>query len=807
MKVSFNWLKEYVDLEGITPEDLAEKLTRSGVEVEGIEYRNKGVSSIVVGFVAEREKHPDADKLNVCQVDVGAPERLQIVCGAANVAAGQKVVVSIVGAQLPGGVKIKKAKLRGVESQGMICSARELGMNDKLLPKDQQEGILVLPQDAKAGQNALAFLGLDDAVLELSLTPNRSDCLSMLGVAYEVAAILNRSVRLPELAVNEGSETIADKVEIKIDAPEHCSEYAARLISNIQIGPSPQWMQNRLIAAGIRPISNLVDITNYVMLEHGQPLHAFDFSQVQNGKIVVRLALDGELFTTLDDVERKLDSEMLLITDGSKPIAIAGVMGGANSEVTDQTTTVLLESAHFSGPSVRKTAKKLGLRSEASLRFEKEADPEALLPALDRAAALMVELAGGTVAKGIVDQKVTDLSRKHVTLRLERLNEVLGTTITLEQVEEIITRLNFSFEKEGTAIRVEVPFRRQDITREVDLIEEVARLHGYEHIPTTLPEGMTTRGKRTPFQEWERDLRNSLTGAGLYEVSTYSFSNEEIMYDLASPFKETRAIPLSMPMSEEYSHLRVNLLPHLLKTASYNRNRQTHDVAVFEIGRVFLTEEEQLTVLPEEKLCLAGLLTGNWVSGHWLKQDEKIDFYAAKGIIDLILTVSGVKADYMPNENLKGMHPGRTAEILVNGQSIGFLGQVHPRLQQKYDIAETYVFNLDLEILFAKSNTTSEYQVLPKFPASTRDLSIVVDEQVPASEIERNIVETAGPLLESVTLFDVFTGEKIGKGKRSLAFSLIYRNLETTLTDQEVNAIHDRVVQVLSEKYQAELRY
>jgi phenylalanyl-tRNA synthetase beta chain len=806
MKVSFNWLKEYVNLEGITPEDLADKLTRSGIEVEGIEYRNKGVSSIVVGFVAEREKHPDADKLNVCQVEVGQPERLQIVCGAPNVAAGQKIVVSVVGAHLPGGVKIKKAKLRGVESQGMICSARELGMNDKLLPKDKQEGILVLSPEAEVGQDALAYLGLDDAVLELSLTPNRSDCLSMLGVAYEVAAILNREVLLPAAIAPEGTGEIAGKVDITIDAPEHCTEYAARLISNIKIGPSPQWMQNRLMSAGIRPISNLVDITNYCMLEYGQPLHAFDFSQVHNGKIVVRLANDGELFTTLDNVERQLDSEMLLITDGTKPIAIAGVMGGANSEVTDQTTTILLESAHFAGPSVRKTAKKLGLRSEASLRFEKEVDPEAVLPALDRAASLMVELAGGTIAQGIVDQKVADQSRKQVPLRLERLNDVLGTAITLEQVEEIITKLNFSFEKEGTTFVVEVPTRRQDITREVDLIEEVARLHGYEHIPTTLPEGMTTRGRRTPFQEWQRDLRNALTSAGLYEISTYSFSNEEIMYDLASPFQETRAIPLSMPMSEEYSHLRVNLLPHLLKTAAYNRNRQTHDVAVFEIGRVFLSAEEQLTLLPDEKLCLAGLLTGSWVSGHWLKQDEKVDFYSVKGIVDLILEISGVKAEYVAKENLKGMHPGRTAEILVAGESIGFLGQVHPKLQQKYDIVETFVFNLDLEALFAKSNTTSEYQVLPKFPASTRDLSIVVDENVPASEIERNIVETAGPILESVALFDVFTGEKIGKGKRSLAFSLVYRNLETTLTDQEVNEIHDRVVQVLAEKYQAELR-
>lgn len=807
MKVSYNWLKQYVNLEGVTPEDLAEKLTRSGVEVESVEYRNKGVTNIVIGHVVEKSKHPDADKLNVCQVDVGEPERLQIVCGAANVDAGQKIVVSTVGAELPGGLKIKKAKLRGVESHGMICSAKELGMNDKLLPKSQQEGIMVLPEDSEVGKDAIAYLGLDDVVLELGLTPNRSDCLSMTGVAYEVAAILEREVKLPDLTVEEKEDAMTGRVQVSIEAPEHCSLYSARLISNVKLGSSPLWMQSRLMAAGIRPINNIVDITNYVMLEQGQPLHAFDYSQVNEGNIVVRLAETGEKLTTLDEAERTLDSEMLLITDGVKPIGIAGVMGGANSEVNEQTTTILLESAHFTGTSIRKTAKKLGLRSEASLRFEKEVDPEGVIKALNRAAQLMVELAGGTVYKGIVQEKTKEQERPVVSLRLERLNGLLGTDLNMEQAAAIMTRLCFEFKQENDQLQVEVPLRRQDITREVDLIEEVARLHGYDHIPTTLPAGPTTRGSLTEFQAWQRKIRQVLTGAGLYEVSTYSFTNENIMYDFSSLYRETKGIRLSMPMSEERSLLRVNLLPHLAETTTYNKNRQNHDLAIFEMGRVFISDEDSLTQLPEEKLGIAGLLTGQWTSDHWAKKAEPVDFYTAKGILELLFDNLGLEeVIYQQADGLKGMHPGRTAEILIRGERIGFVGQIHPELQKKYDIDESYVFQIDMEKMFASRKEMSEYKALPKYPASTRDLAIVVDASVSAGSLKKVIGEQAGSLLESVELFDVFTGEKIGSGKKSLAFALVYRNPEATLTDQEVNEAHDKVLQALSTQFGAELR-
>jgi len=464
MRVSYQWLKEYIDLSGVSPEELAELMTRGGIEIDTVEQRNQGVSNVVVGHVLEKEKHPDADKLSVCKVDAGTGETLQIVCGAPNVAAGQKVPVALIGAKLPGGIAIKRAKLRGVESQGMICSAKELGINDKLLPKDMQEGILVLPADSEIGTPITEYLALDDAVLELDLTPNRSDCLSMLGVAYEAAALTGRQVKLPDTRVESGALKAADKIAVTISAPEHCFRYAARYVQGVKIGPSPQWMQNRLIAAGVRPINNIVDITNYVMLEYGQPLHAFDADKL-GGRIEVRLARPGETMVTLDDQERKLDPDMLLITDGERPVALAGVMGGANTEVSDETVNVVLESAEFDAATVRRTSRRLGLRSEASLRFEKGVDPARVVPAVDRAAALMALYAGGTVLDGIVQAVVREAEPAVVSVTLAKINGHLGTSLTAVEVQEIFARLEFeSAVSEGGVFTVKVPTRRGDIS-------------------------------------------------------------------------------------------------------------------------------------------------------------------------------------------------------------------------------------------------------------------------------------------------------------------------------------------------------
>lgn len=807
MKVSYNWLAQYVDLSGVTPEELAEKLTRSGVEVDAINYANQGVTDVVVGYVTEKAKHPDADKLNVCQVDVGSGEMLQIVCGAKNVDAGQKVPVAVVGAKLPGDFKIKKAKLRGVASNGMICSAKELGINDKLMPKEIQEGILVLPEDVEIGQPIHSVLGLDDVVLELGLTPNRSDCLSMIGVAYEVAAILGRDVKLPSVNVPEENESIDGKVEIAIEAKEQCHRYMACMISGVKLGPSPLWMQNRLMAAGVRPINTVVDITNYVMLETGQPLHAFDYAQVADGRIVVRLAKPEETIVTLDDVERKLDEEMLLITDGTKAIGIAGVMGGANSEVTEATNTILLESAHFAGSSIRKTARKLGLRSEASLRFEKEVDPQAVERALDRAAALMAELAGGRVASGKAEQTVTIPEAKQVEVRLSRLNGLLGTELTLDEAATIFARLQFAYQIKEEGIQVSVPTRRQDITREVDLIEEVARLYGYDHIPTTLPYGDNTQGMLTREQMLRRTIRQVLNGAGLDEVTAYSFTHPDIAHDFATVYRDTKPIPLAMPMSEERSVLRVNLLPHLLETAAYNINRKERNLALFEMGRVFLTDEAELRTLPEERLALAGLLTGNWVGPHWQQKAEPVDFYLAKGILDVLLNRLGITGiEYRPAKDLAGMHPGRTAHIVLQGKTVGYVGQVHPAVQQKYDIAETYVFQLDADALLAMATMHQGMMPLPKYPAISRDIAVVVDRDVSAGDLQNVIEKSAGQWLESVRIFDVYVDDKLGENKKSIALSCTYRDPERTLTDEEVQAAHDNVVEALTNECGAELR-
>ncbi|WCK53747.1 phenylalanine--tRNA ligase subunit beta [Aneurinibacillus sp. Ricciae_BoGa-3] len=807
MKVSYNWLSQYIDLSGISPEELAERLTRSGVEVDAVEVLNKGITNVVVGFVKEKEKHPNADKLNVCQVDVGTGEMLQIVCGAPNVAAGQKVPVAVVGAHLPNDVKIKRAKLRSVESQGMICSAKELGMNDKLLPKEIQEGILVLPENLELGQPIEQVLSLDDTVLELGLTPNRSDCLSMIGVAYEVAAILNREVKLPETSLTETGPSIADKVTIKIEAPEHCRRYMARMISGVKLAPSPLWMQSRLMAAGVRPINNVVDITNYVMLETGQPLHAFDYSAVEGGNIVVRLAEEGETITTLDDVERTLDADMLLITDGTKPIGIAGVMGGANSEIGEDTRTILLESAHFAGPSIRRTSRKLGLRSEASLRFEKEVDPKAVELALERAALLMAELAGGEIGQGIADSVVEIPQDKRVALRMDRLNTVLGTNLSRDEAAAIFDRLSFPYDIDGDTFHVTAPTRRQDIVREVDLIEEVARLYGYDNIPITMPYGEGTHGILTREQELRRLIREVMNAVGLDEVSTYSFTTPKNLSSFANLYGDTCAIPLAMPMSEERSVLRTNLIPHLLETAAYNINRNQRDIMIFELGNVFLTNEEVLTKLPEEKLTLGGLLTGNQIAEHWLDATQPVDFYLVKGMLDVLLNRLGITGiQYHPVKNLPGMHPGRTAQIVLQGRIAGYVGQVHPETQQSYEVEETYVFQLDAGLLIELATVHPGMVPLPKYPAVSRDIAVVVDREVTAGKLQDTIEKSAGNLLESVRIFDVYIDDRLGANKKSVALSCTYRDPEKTLTDEEVQAAHERVVEALAAECGAELR-
>jgi phenylalanyl-tRNA synthetase beta chain len=745
-------------------------------------------------------------------VDVGQGDPLQIVCGAKNVAAEQLVPVATVGAKLPGDFAIKKAKLRGVESQGMICSAKELGLNDKLLPKEQQEGILVLPEGTHVGKSILDVLAIDDEVLELDLTPNRSDCLSMLGVAYEVGALTGRQVNLPDTRVSDASELASGRVSVRIDAPEQCSHYAARYIKGVKVGPSPQWMQNRLMAAGVRPINNVVDITNYVMLEYGQPLHAFDAHKVKTGRIVVRLANEGETLVTLDDQERKLEPHMLVITDGEQPIALAGVMGGANTEVTPDTVDILLESARFDGGTVRKTSRQLGLRSESSVRFEKGVDPARVVPALDRAAALMAKYAEGHVLEGIVEAGGPIAAETEVTVTLDKINRYLGTDLSKLETETIFGRLQFPFElSEDGVFTVKVPSRRGDITRDVDLIEEVARLHGYDNIPTTPIEGETTPGALTKPQAIRRELRRLLTGAGLHEVICYSFTHPDRTRLFPALTGNTQPVRLAMPMSEDRSVLRTSLLPQLLETASYNRNRKNEDAALFEIGSVFHTEEAQLTRLPHEKHRLAVLLTGNRIAAQWNRKAEAVDFYDIKGVLEAIADVLGVsgRISYEAAQP-EHMHPGRTAAVLLETErgreTIGYLGQLHPDVQTDHDLGDVYVMELELEQIYDEADFAIEYKTLPRYPAIQRDIAVVLGRDVEAGKLLDAARAAAGELLESVQVFDVYTGERLGADKKSVALSLVYRHAERTLTDDEAAELHGRVVQKLEQSFGAELR-
>ncbi|MEK4028591.1 phenylalanine--tRNA ligase subunit beta [Pseudobacillus sp. FSL P4-0506] len=803
MFVSYKWLSEYVDLDGMPAKELAEKITRSGIEVEGVEVLGEGIKGVVIGHVLEKEQHPNADKLNVCQVDIGEAEPVQIVCGAPNVDKGQRVAVAKVGAVLPGNFKIKKAKLRGEASNGMICSLQELGIESKLVAKEYAEGIFVFPNDVTPGEDALQQLNLDDEVLELGLTPNRSDCLSMIGVAYEVAAILDKEVKLPEIKVEEAAERTEDWIKVNIDAKEDNPIYIARIVKDVKIGPSPLWMQARLMAEGIRPHNNVVDITNYILLEYGQPLHAFDYDRLGSKEIVVRRAQDGEQLVTLDSAERTLSSEHLLITNGEEGIALAGVMGGANSEVEADTTTVLIESAYFNGQRVRQASKDHGLRSEASARFEKGVDPNRLQAAADRAAQLMALYAGGQVLAGSVVAGEMDLEPKVVSVTLEKLNRVLGTHLQMTEVEDIFRRLKFWVTLDNDEFIVTVPTRRGDITISEDLVEEVARLYGYDHLPTTVPVGATYPGGLTDYQEKRRAVRRFLEGAGLNQAITYTLTSEKKAKEYALNSREP--IKLAMPMSEEHAYLRLSIVPQLLSAVAYNNARQIDSLALYEIGSVFLKETD--AELPTEEEQLSGAITGLWEEHLWQGEKKAVDFFVAKGVLEGLFAELGLlERITFKKAEISGMHPGRTAVVELDGQEIGFVGQVHPQQAKALDIKETYVFELKLSPLFTAKTEAVAYEPIPRFPSITRDIALVVDSKVEAGKLKEVIEGAGGKLLKDVHVFDLYEGEHVEAGKKSIAFSLKYFDPEKTLTDEEVVKVHNGVLEALKEKAGAELR-
>lgn len=796
MLVSLNWLKQYVNIQDLSPEELAEKITRSGIEVDSVIDRSQGMTKVVVGHVISKEKHPDADKLSICQVEVGEGDVRQIICGAPNVAAGQNVIVALHGARLPGGFKIKKAKMRGQESNGMICSLQELGVESRLVPKEYADGIYVLPEDAVPGSDALELVGLHDTVLELDLTPNRSDALSMLGVAYEVGAILSEEVKLPEITYATSNEKAADYIKVTVEAKEENPLYAAKVVKNVKIQESPLWLQHYLMAAGVRPHNNVVDITNYILMEYGQPLHAFDYDSLKTKEIVVRLAKEGEKIVTLDEQERTLKSHNLVITNGVEPVAVAGVMGGANSEVTENTTTVVIEAAYFNGLSVRRTSKELGLRSDSSARFEKGVDPNRVLQAQERAAQMLAQLAGGEVLDGTVLVDELDKTPARVVVSPDFINARLGMKISLEEMLAILERLKFDVEAANGLLIIDVPTRRQDIKIEEDIVEEIARLYGYDEIPLTLPEGKTHIGGLTPYQEKRRVVRNVMEGAGLYQAVTYSLTSEELSQKYALKTEETTK--LLMPMSEERSTLRQSLLPHLVEAASYNVARKAKSVALYEIGSVFLgkTEEE----LPFEEEHVALIITGKWVDHAWKGEKVEVDFFVAKGIVEMLFEKLGLteRVSY-EKANVDGLHPGQTANVLLDGEKVGIIGGLHPAERKKVDLGETFVAELNIQKLLEASVENLVYTAVPRFPAITRDIALELDRAKPAGEIEAIIRKSGTKLLKEVNVFDLYEGDKIAPGKKSVAFTLTYFDPERTLTDEEVTNAHEKVLKALEE--------
>ncbi|WP_019414211.1 phenylalanine--tRNA ligase subunit beta [Paenisporosarcina sp. TG20] len=802
MLVSTKWLADYISIKGLDPAELAEKITRSGIEVDAIIDRSQGMKNVVVGYVLECKKHPEADKLNICQVDVGE-EVTQIICGAENIAANQKVIVARPGAVLSGGIKIKKAKLRGEESNGMICSLQEIGIEGKLVPKAYADGIYVLPSETQTGADALEILGLHDTVLELGLTPNRADAMSMLGVAYEVGAILSEDMKYPEISYNSSTEVAENVLKLRVEDLDANPMYVAKVVKNIKIGESPLWLQQRLMAAGVRPHNNVVDVTNYVLMEYGQPLHAFDYDRLQTGEIVVRTARQGEKITTLDNQQRELQAHHLVITNGQEAVAIAGVMGGANTEVHEGTTTIVIESAYFKPASVRQTSKDHNLRSDASSRFEKSVDPNRVIAAAERAAQLISELAGGEVLQGSVMVDELDKSQKEVIVSPDFINNRLGMKISFEEMTSILSRLKFEYEAANGLLYIKAPTRRQDIQIEEDIIEEIARIYGYDEIPMTLPEGETTPGGLTPYQAQRRIVRNYLEGAGLLQAITYSLTSKELAQAFAL---ETAPITeLLMPMSEERSILRQSLVPHLLEAATYNLARKAESVALFETGSVFLGETSEGLLHEEEHV--AAVITGKWLDHSWQGERKTVDFFVLKGIIEgLFLKLGLDKLTSFEQAQVDGLHPGRTAKIFLADKPIGIIGQLHPTDQKKRDLKETYVMELNLAKLLTFSLEPLLYKAVPRFPSITRDIALVVERAKPAAELEKVIRGAGGKLLKDVRVFDLYEGEKMEQGQKSVAFSLTYEDPQRTLTDEEVVKTHSKVLKALEIEGNAQLR-
>ncbi len=802
MEISYRWLREFIDLDA-SPDLLAEKLTMAGVPAEEINEPGKEISDVLAGKICSLEKHPDADRLLVCCIDIGADEKLQIVTGATNVFDGAIVPVAIHGSTLPGGVKIKKGKLRGVESAGMLCSAKELKLDLDLLPASQREGIFILPSDIMPGADVVKVLELDDAVLSLELTPNRGDCFSHLGVARDAAALFGGEIMRPDYALIEGQRNAAQSVSISIETPL-CQRYLARVIRGVKVKPSPSWVVNRLRNLGLRSINNVADVTNLVMMGLGQPLHAFDLRQIKGEQIRVRQAMPGEKITTLDGVNRELDTSVMVIADQDKPVAIAGVMGGLDSEVSEQTTDVLLECALFEGINIRKTAQKLALRSEASNRYEKGIDSQLMEYALDYAAALIAELSGGEVEKGVVVAGVGGYAKRHVIFDAVKINQILGTDLSKDQMLKILTSLGFVFD--STINEMDIPSWRGDVSIIEDLAEEVARINGYDNIPVDLPSGKTTSSKWPQHVLVDQLVRSVLLSSGYSEAMTFSFVSQEALDKLRLPEKhELRScVELKNPVSDDYKLMRTTLVPGLLESVARNISRQVRQVRLFETARVYQNKKGQDEWPYVEKLFLGAALSSD-NPGQVVTSGDEL-FYQAKGIIENICRQLRLPMQVASKE-FAFLHPGRSACVTIAGEEVGYVGELHPQVASSFEIKQRVVLlELDLQALAALEFQPRAHRELPRYPMIERDLAFLADCNVRVQEI-LDLVESSGAAnLESVSFFDIYRGKQLADGKQSLAFKFIFRAPDRTLTVEDTDQAISMVVNLLREKLCIDLR-
>ncbi|MFA6001776.1 MAG: phenylalanine--tRNA ligase subunit beta [Thermoleophilia bacterium] len=830
MKVPISWLKEYVAID-MTASELADRLALTGTEVErvtrvGLPAEDGNLDRFVVGRVKKKSAHPDADKLTLCEVEVGDGKVEQIVCGAKNFKEGDKAAVCLPGGTLPDGRKLEAAVIRGVESRGMMCSESELGLSS------ESAGIMILPEDAPVGTRLVDYIPVSDEVLELEITPNRPDCLSVYGIAREVAAITGAALA-PEPVEDveaRGDDNIEELINITVDDSDLCPRYGARLIAGVQVAPSPPWLKARIVAAGMRPVNNVVDITNYVMWTLGEPMHAFDLARIggreamarqtktgvplpaklhpdEDGRmLIVRRASKAEKITTIDGSERKLNKNMLVVADGRKPTAIAGIMGGASSEVSDETTDILLEAANFNGPNVMKTEMALGLRSESSTRFEKGLDAEVVPKALAMASRMLVELCGGRLVPGEYDIYEKPRTEQAIHLREEKVTSLLGITVPGAEIEAILARLGFEIRREGAALHVTVPSFRADVEREVDLIEEIVRIFGYDLIPPTLPSDMRVLGGLSGYQTAERKIALALTAAGVNEAITYTF----IAPDFADRLRLTdddprrQVIKLANPLSVEQSVMRSLMLPSLLMTVALNLSMRNPDVNIFELGRTYHDVKNEK--LAEENRTVAGCLCGSLKGESWMHAGRETDYFTGKGIAEAIFKAVKGSFSVEPCDE-PFLHPGKSAFILVDGKRAGFIGEVHPLVLEAFDIDKPVVaFEILEDALIASSAGIVIFEDLLTFPASFQDIAVVVDEKTAAEEVLSVVREAGAPLLRDARVFDTYTGDQVGEGKKSIALGLEFRSPERTLTDEDVDGARGAILAALGERLKATLR-